>query len=565
MMHPRIAVLGCGYWGKNLVRNFHELGALGMVCDPAEAGRAAASQFAPGVRVGEDFEDALAAEDITAVAIAAPAAMHYSLAKAALEAGKDVFVEKPLCPSLSEANELVELADRVDQILMVGHLLQYHPCVLALRERLLRGDLGKLHYIISNRLNMGKIRREENALWSFAPHDISVILSLAGDQLPEQVRCTGGSYLNYDVADTTLTAMRFAGGIRAHVFVTWLNPFKEQKLTVVGSSGIAVFDDMEPWAGKLVIYHQYLTWANGQIPTANKTQAEPVVVPESEPLRNECQHFIECCSQRRRPRTDGREGLRVLSVLQAAQGSLDADGEAVGPSSIGDSSGEFYAHPTAAVDEGAVIGKGTKIWHFCHIMKGARIGERCVLGQNVNVDGETVIGNNVKIQNNVSIYSGLLIEDDVFLGPSCVLTNVTNPRSQITRHHLYERTVIKRGATIGANATIVCGVTIGRYAFVAAGAVVTKDVPDYALVMGNPARQKGWIGRHGNTLKPGRKGVMTCAESGLRYQESPDGQLRCLDLHEDQPLPPDLSKGIRSHDDLRGDPREGGLPRQPAT
>ena len=278
-------------------------------------------------------------------------------------------------------------------------------------------------------------------------------------------------------------------------------------------------------------------------------------MPESEPLRNECRHFIECCSQRRRPRTDGREGLRVLSVLQAAQGSLDADGEAVGPSSIGDSSGEFYAHPTAAVDEGAVIGKGTKIWHFCHIMKGARIGERCVLGQNVNVDGETVIGNNVKIQNNVSIYSGLLIEDDVFLGPSCVLTNVTNPRSQITRHHLYERTVIKRGATIGANATIVCGVTIGRYAFVAAGAVVTKDVPDYALVMGNPARQKGWIGRHGNTLKPGQKGVMTCAESGLRYQESPDGQLRCLDLHEDQPLPPDLSKGLRSHDDLRGNLR----------
>src|SRR3989449_6665911 len=236
-MHQRIAVWVCGYWAKIRVRNFQERGPLGMLCAPAEAGREAASKFAPGVRVGEDFEDALAAEDITAVAIAAPAAMHYSLAKAALEAGKDVFVEKPLCPSLSEANELVELADRVDQILMVGHLLQYHPCVLALRERLLRGDLGKLHYIISNRLNMGKIRREENALWSFAPHDISVILSLAGDQLPEQVRCTGGSYLNYDVADTTLTPTRLAGGIRAHVFVTWLNPFKEQKLTVVGSSG----------------------------------------------------------------------------------------------------------------------------------------------------------------------------------------------------------------------------------------------------------------------------------------------------------------------------------------
>ena len=154
-------------------------------------------------------------------------------------------------------------------------------------------------------------------------------------------------------------------------------------------------------------------------------------------------------------------------------------------------SAEYFVHPTAVVDEGAVIGKGTKIWHFCHVMKGAKIGERCVLGQNVNVDGGTIIGNNVKVQNNVSIYTGVEIEDDVFLGPSCVLTNVTNPRSQVNRHSLYERTLIRRGATIGANATIVCGVTIGRYAFVAAGAVVTKDVPDYALVLGNPARQKG--------------------------------------------------------------------------
>src|SRR5213082_1406783 len=312
MMHPRIAVLGCGYWGKNLVRNFHELGALGMVCDPAEAGRAAASQFAPGVRVGEDFEDALAAEDITAVAIAAPAAMHYSLAKATLEAGKDVFVEKPLCPSLSEANELVELADRVEQILMVGHLLQYHPCVLALRERLVRGDLGKLHYIISNRLNLGKIRREENALWSFAPHDISVILSLVGAQVPEQVRCTGEAYLTRGTADTTLTTLRFANGVRAHIYVSWLNPFKEQKLTVVGSKAMAVFDDTKPWAEKLVFYQNYLTWQDGRIPTPAGSKGEPLVVPEREPLLQECAHFLECCDTRSQPRTGGEEGVRVL-------------------------------------------------------------------------------------------------------------------------------------------------------------------------------------------------------------------------------------------------------------
>ena len=198
-----------------------------------------------------------------------------------------------------------------------------------------------------------------------------------------------------------------------------------------------------------------------------------------------------------------------------------------------------------------MVGKGTRVWHFAHIMKGAKIGERCVFGQNVNVDGGTVIGNNVKIQNNVSVYTGSVIEDDVFLGPSCVLTNVTNPRSQVNRHSLYEKTLIRRGATIGANATIVCGVTIGRYAFVGAGAVVTKDVPDYALVIGNPARQKGWMSRHGHPLKPGTNGIMTCPEAGFRYQEASPGKIRCLDLDEEQPLPPELAKGCKGYEDFR--------------
>ena len=211
----------------------------------------------------------------------------------------------------------------------------------------------------------------------------------------------------------------------------------------------------------------------------------------------------------------------------------------------------FFKHESAYVDAGALIGAGTKIWHFSHIMKGAQIGERCVFGQNVNVDGGVVIGRNVKVQNNVSIYTGTVIEDDVFLGPSCVLTNVTNPRSQVNRHSLYEKTLIRRGATIGANATIVCGVTLGRYCFVAAGSVVTKDLPDYALVMGNPARQKGWMSRHGHLLKnPDAAGVMVCPESGFRYRLAA-GALRCLDLDEESPLPPELSQGLKSYDDLK--------------
>ena len=181
----------------------------------------------------------------------------------------------------------------------------------------------------------------------------------------------------------------------------------------------------------------------------------------------------------------------------------------------------YFVHESAYVDEGAEVGAGTKIWHFAHVMKGARIGERSIIGQNVNVDGGAVIGNNVKIQNNVSVYTGVVVEDDVFLGPSCVLTNVTNPRSQVNRHSLYETTLLKRGCTIGANATIVCGVTIGRYAFVGAGAVVTKNVPDFALVVGNPARQVGWMSRHGHRLEsPDADGVMRCSETRLSLQGS---------------------------------------------
>jgi UDP-2-acetamido-3-amino-2,3-dideoxy-glucuronate N-acetyltransferase len=203
----------------------------------------------------------------------------------------------------------------------------------------------------------------------------------------------------------------------------------------------------------------------------------------------------------------------------------------------------YFKHESAFVDEPCSIGEGTKIWHFSHVMKGAAIGDHCILGQNVHIANDVKIGNNVKIQNNVSVYTGTVIEDDVFLGPSCVLTNVTNPRSEINRHSLYEKTIIRRGATIGANATIVCGVTIGRYAFVAAGAVVTADVPEYALMTGVPARQSGWMSRHGHRLTaPDEQGVYTCPESKLRYKLT-DGRMHCIDLGEDEQLPAELKAG----------------------
>ena len=213
----------------------------------------------------------------------------------------------------------------------------------------------------------------------------------------------------------------------------------------------------------------------------------------------------------------------------------------------------YFIHPTAVVDSPCEIGDGTKIWHFAHVFAGARIGRRCIFGQNTMVADGVVIGDNVKVQNNVAIYTGTTIEDDVFLGPSCVLTNVTNPRSQVNRHSLYERTLIRRGATIGANATIVCGITLGRYCFVSAGAVVVKDVPDYALMVGVPARQRGWMSRHGHPLKPDAAGLMRCPESGLRYREVEPGRLACLDLDEEAPLPEALAVGKVSYDVLKRD------------
>jgi UDP-2-acetamido-3-amino-2,3-dideoxy-glucuronate N-acetyltransferase len=400
-------------------------------------------------------------------------------------------------------------------------------------------------------LNLGKIRQEENALWSFAPHDISVILSLVGGRLPQEVRCVGGSYLTEGVADTTLTTFNFEAGVRAHVYVTWLNPFKEQKLTVVGSHGMVVFDDTRPWAEKLLIHRNYLTWTDGRSPTPNKVTGEYLAVPEQEPLKQECLHFIECCQTRQKPRTDSAEGLRVLQVLKSAQESLQHDGDARQPQKmLNESASNFYAHPTALIDPLARIGKGSKVWHFSHVMANAQIGDNCNLGQNVVISPGVVLGRNVKVQNNVSIYTGTVVEDDVFLGPSCVLTNVSNPRSQVNRRNLYEKTTIRRGATVGANSTIVCGTTLGRYSFVAAGCVVTKDVPDYALVRGNPGKQVGWMSRHGHRLNFDASGNAQCPESQLRYQlSSPNGQqqVRCLDLDEEQSLSVEHSVGSQDY------------------
>ena len=543
---PRVAVIGMGSWGRNLVRNFQHIGALAAVCDASDAAETLCRKEYSSVPFVRDYRTVLADPDIAAVAIATPAVTHFDIAKAALEAGKDVFVEKPLSTEVSQGEALARLADDAGRILMVGHILRYHPAVIRLKEMVQNGTLGKINYIYSNRLNIGKIRSEENILWSFAPHDISVILALLNEN-PVRVAAQGGAYLNPGVYDVTLSQFEFASGARAHIFVSWLHPVKEQRLVVVGSEKMAVFDDGA--TDKLVLYPHKVEWKN-RVPTAVKAEGQPVDIDGAEPLRQECLHFLRAVQTRSRPETDGQEGLGVLRILDACQRALFTGNVVALAASTAPAAEKkpYVAHESAYVDDGADIGEGTKIWHFAHVMKGARIGRGCVIGQNVNVDGNVVVGNNVKIQNNVSVYSGVVIEDDVFLGPSCVLTNVTNPRSQVNRHSLYETTVFRRGCTIGANATIVCGTTIGRYAFIAAGAVVTKDVPDYALVMGNPGRHVGWMSRHGHRLPdPDADGVMRCPESGYRYTLNQQGRLVCLDLSEDDALPTSLSKGTKMY------------------
>lgn len=487
---PQVAVIGSGYWGKNLVRNFADLGALSVVCDShTETLRTLGEQY-PQCRTVTSYAEVLRDDGIQAVAIATPAETHGIMVREALLAGKDVFVEKPLCLSVDQGKTLVELARERGRILMVGHLLWYHPAVLKLKDLIERGELGRIQYIYSNRLNLGKIRREENILWSFAPHDISVIVGLLGET-PNKVTAQGGNYLHEQIADTTVTLLSFPSGVKAHIFVSWLHPFKEQKLIVVGDRKMAVFDDMEK-KNKLLLYPHSIQWKS-QIPIANRAEAESVEIETNEPLREECLHFLESVRNRQRPRTDGEEGLRVLSVLQQCQHALEPQGRTTVQPATSKTGRKYFAHESAFIDEGVEVGEGTSIWHVSHVLKGSRIGKSCKIGQNVAIGPNATIGDGVKIQNNVSVYEGVTLEDYVFCGPSMVFTNVFNPRSEIPRMGELKPTLVKKGATLGANCTIVCGTTIGQYAFIGAGAVVTKDVPNYALVVGSPARMTGWV------------------------------------------------------------------------
>jgi UDP-2-acetamido-3-amino-2,3-dideoxy-glucuronate N-acetyltransferase len=488
---------------------------LHVVCDSHGPNLDAVREKFPDVKTCSDFTQVLSDDDVDAVVLATPAVTHAEMTIAALRAGKDVLVEKPMALSVGEGEAVLEEARKADRIVMVGHVLEYHPAVTKLYELVREGALGRTQYVYSNRLNFGKVRTEENALWSFAPHDIAMMLRIVGAE-PERVVSHGGAYLDRRIADVTTTSLSFPGGIRGHIFVSWLHPFKEHRFVVVGEEQMAVLDDTRPWNEKLVLYPHRVKWMGGQVPVATRADATSVDVEEAEPLRLECEHFIESVAGRKPPLTDGESGLRVVTVLEAAQRSLESGGsesaKKVETSDVG-----FTAHPTATVDPGAQIGPRVRIWHYSHVMDGARIGADSVLGQNVFVARNVPVGRGVKVQNNVSLYEGVELEDHVFCGPSMVFTNVMNPRSEIERKSEFRRTLVRQGATLGANCTIVCGVEIGRYSFVGAGATVIKNVPDNALVVGVPARLVGWVCNCGERLEVQDGRPTTCAACGRTY------------------------------------------------
>ena len=320
MAEQRIAVIGTGYWGRNHVRNFHTLGALRAVCDNNAAAVAAVAKEYPGVASTTDARRLLESKDIDGIVIATPAATHGELAAAAIAAGKHVLVEKPLCLDVAEAVRLRDAARRAGVTLMVGHVLLYHPAYRQVRAMAKAGALGPLRYIYSNRLSLGKIRREENALWSFAPHDISMILGLTG-AMPDSVGATGGHYLTQGIADTTLSHLSFGDSLQAHVFVSWLHPYKDHRLVVVGTDAMVVFDDTQPHARKVLRYKHDVRWQD-DIPVVSKAEAEPIAVEADEPLAMECKTFLGCIRGDAAAESDADEAIRVLRVLDACQRAM---------------------------------------------------------------------------------------------------------------------------------------------------------------------------------------------------------------------------------------------------
>ncbi len=514
----RICVIGAGRWGRNHIKTLKSIGALGGIVESSSAGREAIGAEFPDVKLFANVNEALIA-GFDGFTVATPAETHFDIAKLLIENNKPVLVEKPITLKSADAHALNKLAKERKVPLMTGHVLLFHPAIVKLKEMIHNGKIGRLQYLYSNRLNLGTVRSEENILWSFAPHDISIFQHLIG-KLPTEVVSRGGAFVQPKIHDSTMTILSYPDNIVGHIFVSWLHPFKEHRLVVIGSKGMVSFDDSSD-SKELLFYEKGIDFVKGE-PIKRDGPTESIAYDKKQPLTEEMKYFIDGIGGAPIELANGDNAAAVLEILESATESLLKNTAVSLDARITASATQkpsYYVHPTSFVDDNCTIGEGTKIWHFSHVQSGTKIGKKCSLGQNVNVGNNVTIGDGCKIQNNVAVYEGVTLENYVFCGPSMVFTNVMDPRSKYPQRgsDFYHKTLVKEGASIGANATIVCGHTVGRHAFIAAGAVVTKDVPDYAIMMGVPARQKGWACECGEFLPKFEKEV-ACPRCSINYR-----------------------------------------------
>jgi len=484
-----LGLIGGGYWGKNLIRTFNSLDVLKTICEINDEIIEKYEVDYPNLTITKYFDDMLNDDEITMICVSLPAQMHYEFGIKVLQAGKHLYVEKPITLNVLEAEKLNLYAKEHNLICMVGHLLHYHPAIATIKEILTSNVLGPIKHITSNRKSHGIYRTYENVLWSFAPHDISIALSLCNGTHDDvqNLSCNGTTYVSKGVHDIVNMSMTI-NDIYVNINVDWNSPYKEQRLSIACENGLILFDDVEKF-DKLKIINNHVQM-NNDIPVANKTESRVQEVDYSiSPLTHECVHFINCCTTNVQPITCSEEGINVLKVMLQADKLLMSHDKTIQP---------FTKHVTSDVDNDVSIGNNTKIWRWCHIGKGAIIGDNCSVGQCCFIAG--TIGNGCKLQNNVSIYKGVKAGNNVFFGPSCVLTNDINPRCEYSKNGQYMETIIEDGVTIGANATIICGHTIGKYALIGAGAVITKDVEPYSIMAGNPAIRIGTIDECGNRI-----------------------------------------------------------------
>ena len=494
-INKRICVVGAGRWGTNHIKTLNNLGCLAGIVESRENRREELKTLFPGVELFRSVRD-VPLDQFDGFTVATPAETHFEVGSYLLGKGKHVLIEKPIALNTKEAGALKKLADDHKVNLMVGHVLLFHPAIIKIKELIDSGKIGKLEYIYSNRLNLGTVRTEENILWSFAPHDISIFEYFIGSN-PVEVVSRGGAFLQPGIHDTTMTMLTYPNNVVGHIFVSWLHPFKEHRMVMIGSKGMISFEDSSD-EKDILFYEKGIDWIQGE-PIKRDGPTEVIPYEKGFPLTNEIQYFIDHLDGSKLEIADGQNAFDVLEVLEKATASLQ--GESVAPVPIKAES-DYFVHATSFLDKGVTVGKGTKIWHYSHIQSGSSLGENVSIGQNVNVGNNVKIGNSVKIQNNVSVYEGVELEDYVFCGPSMVFTNVQRPRSEFPQRgtEFYSKTLVKKSASIGANATIVCGSTLGEYAFIGAGAVVTKDVPAFALVVGNPGKVIGWVDKQGHKL-----------------------------------------------------------------